>query len=478
VVKRRLKIAIIGAGPAGMTAAYLLAKGGAIVEVYESTGYVGGLARSFTLWDQRVDLGPHRFFSSDQRVNSLWKEVVGNDYAIVKRQTRIYYKKKFFDYPLRPLNALLGLGIGESLRCASSYVLSRLTPQHCCDNSFENWVVRRFGKRLFEIFFKTYSEKLWGIPCKELDSDFAAQRIRKLSLKEAVINALFPKTNKHRTLMDAFAYPLHGTGMTYERMADRIRSLGGRIHLSCPVTKLHSSNNKVIGLEFPNRETAEFDYLISTMPLTLLVNSLGITDSETLHACSQLQFRNTTLVYLLCDSSDVFPDQWIYIHSPELQTGRVTNFRNWVPQLYGNSPRTILCMEYWSQDDGIWTAPPDEVKRLAREEIQSTGLVSSTKILDAHVVRINRCYPIYRRGYSRHVATIANSLNRYKNLQAIGRYGSFKYNNQDHSILMGILASENILSNANHNLWSVNSDYDTYQEASNLSQVGLENFST
>ena len=468
------KIAVIGAGPAGITAAYQLAKAGAYVEVLEASPHIGGMARTFPLWGQRVDVGPHRFFSSDVRVNSLWLEVVGTDYAMVNRLTRIYYKKKFFNYPLQPFNALAGLGLAEATNCIISYGLSRLNSSTAPGGSFEDWVVNRFGRRLYEIFFKSYSEKLWGIPCKELDADFAAQRIRKLSLSGAILNALFPKKNKHRTLVDCFAYPLEGTGMVYERMARHITERGNIVRLNSPVSKLTTERDKVLFLTLEDGRTVGADHFISTMPLTLLVRALGITDPEVFHACSELRFRNTTLVYLLCDSSSLFPDQWLYIHSPELGMGRVTNFRNWVPQLYGDSPHTILCLEYWSQEDGVWASPENDVIATATKEIHSTGLLGGAKVLDGKVIRVPRCYPIYRRGYAKHVKTIADALARFKNLHVIGRYGSFKYNNQDHSILMGLLAAENIRTGANHDLWAVNSDYENYQEAAIITKTGLQ----
>ena len=231
-----MRIAVIGAGPAGITAAYELSKAipeGKInqLDVYEISPRVGGLSKSIELWNQIVDLGPHRFFSQDPRVNRLWLEVVEDNYDIVNRQTRIFYKNKFFDYPLKPGNALRGLGIFEAARCVLSYVWQRIFPTKDT-STFEGWVTNRFGKRLYQIFFKTYSEKLWGIPCDRLDSDFASQRIKKLNLFEAIKNALIQsRDNKHKTLVDQFAYPLKGTGWVYERMADKIRENGGKVHL-------------------------------------------------------------------------------------------------------------------------------------------------------------------------------------------------------------------------------------------------------
>jgi protoporphyrinogen oxidase len=469
------RIAVIGAGPAGLTAAYSLAKEGVEVEVFEASNHVGGLARSLRLWDQTVDLGPHRFFSSDARVNRLWLEVVGRDYQMVDRLTRIYYRQRYFQYPLAAGNALQNLGPIEATRCVLSYLKEQVNRAECDVNaSFEEWVVRRFGRRLFEVFFKTYSEKLWGISCRELDADFAAQRIRKLSLSEAVKNALGLGGGKHRTLVDRFAYPLGGTGMAYERMAEYVRALGGQVHLNRPVHRVTHDGWQVRGIEVEPGLVRTFDRVISTMPLTLLVKGLHDSPSEVLSAAKQLKFRNTILVYLNVAAEDLFPDQWLYVHSSNLLTGRITNFRNWVPQLYGNSPNSILALEYWCNDeDPLWLKPNQDLVQLATSEIVSTGLVGNAPILDGHVERVRRCYPVYEHGYKQPLNLIISYLNQFKGLTPIGRYGSFKYNNQDHSILMGLLAADNVLERTKHNLWNVNTDYESYQESALISDVGL-----
>jgi len=303
-------VGIVGAGPAGLTAAYQLLKLEHRVEVFEAGEAVGGMAKTIPLWGQLVDLGPHRFFSSDPRVNTLWLEVVGRDYSMVRRLTRIYYNGRFFAYPLQPFNALSGLGIWESLRCVFSYLLARWTasPE---GESFEHWVTSRFGRRLFNIFFKSYSEKLWGIDCRELDADFAAQRIKKLSLMEAIKAALTgPRDSKHRTLADEFAYPHQGAGTVYERMAQRIRERGGIIRLQCPITAAYPAGADRPALRFTDGSLAFFDHVISTMPLTTLVDQLAAPVSVRRHA-QALTFRNTILVYLEIDGASPFPDQWI-----------------------------------------------------------------------------------------------------------------------------------------------------------------------
>ena len=463
-----MRVAVIGAGPAGMTAALQLSRGGVDVDVYEAGTSVGGMSRSLDLWGQRVDLGPHRFFSTDERVNQLWLDVVGQDHAMVHRLTRIYYGGRFYRYPLRPLNAFWNMGPAEAVLCLASFVKERVRPSYSTDDntSFESWVVGRFGRRLFERFFRSYSEKLWDIPCGELSADFAAQRIRKLSLLEAARSAFSPERGrKHKTLVDCFSYPLGGTGSVYERMVDLVRGYGGRVHLDSRVQRILHTATEVEGVELPTGDVETYDHIVSTMPLTNLIRGLSDAPQEVQAAADALQFRNTILVYVHVDSDSLFSDQWLYIHEPGLNMGRVTNFRNWVPELYGDARTTVLAVEYWCNDsDAVWTGGDEPLIEQATRELRSSGLLRDEPVLDGHVVRIKRCYPVYRHGYSDHVERIADYLRDFQGLTPIGRYGTFKYNNQDHSILMGILAAENLLDGRDHDLWHVNTDHDTYQE--------------
>lgn len=460
-----------------MTAALQLQRGGADVSVFEAGPCVGGLARSLDLWGQRVDLGPHRFFSTDARVNRLWLDVVGSDYAMVDRLTRIYYRDRFFHYPLRPMNAFRNMGIQDAFTCLTSYLREqlRLDAPASADMSFESWTVRRFGRRLFEMFFKSYSEKLWGISCDQLSADFAAQRIKQLSLPEAILSAVSSRRAKtHKTLVDSFAYPLGGTGAVYERMAEQLRQFGGSVHLEAEVRRVRHNNHDVQGIELKDGSSEDFDHVVSTMPLTVLINGLGNVPQSVQLAAENLRFRNTILVYLNVDSDSLFDDQWLYVHSPDLSMGRVTNFRNWVPELHGDQKTTILAVEHWCDPgDSVWQTPDEQMIDQATRELRSTSLLADQKVLAGHVVRLPKCYPVYRRGYRNQVDLITEHLKQYRRLTPIGRYGTFKYNNQDHSILMGILAAENLLENRGHDLWTVNSDYETYQERALITETGL-----
>lgn len=469
-----MRVAVIGAGPAGLTAGYQLCKANIPVTVFESESSVGGLAKTVPLWGQKVDLGPHRFLSRDRRVNELFLEVVQRDYAMINRLTRILYKRKFFHYPLRPAQALVKLGFMESARCVASYATSRLSPLPS-DNSFENWVVNRFGRRLFELFFKSYSEKLWGISCQELDADFAAQRIKKLTLLEAVKNAVSVRQNhRHKTLADQFAYPLAGSGMVYERMADYINAHGGEVLCESPIRGLVVEKNRVCGVDLASGERHKFDHVISTMPITLLVDGLPDVPLAVRNCAQSLRYRNTIMVYLHLDGSNLFPDNWLYVHSPELRMGRVTNFRNWVPQLYADAKTSILVAEYWCQEDeALWTQDDGVLTDLAAGELRQTGLTNGAKLLGSQIYRLKRSYPIYDRNYKGRLQVVENFLSSVSGLSVIGRNGAFKYNNQDHSMLMGILAAENIHRGTSHNLWGINTDYDSYQEATVITETGL-----
>jgi len=456
------RVAVIGAGPAGLTAAYALAKSGVGVDIFEADSRVGGLAKTLELWGQKVDLGPHRFFSRNARVNCLWQELMGEDYSLVTRLTRILYSGKFIDYPLNPRNAFSNLGPLETFRCLQSAFFPRTRPD---DRSYETWLVNRFGERLYQIFFRDYSEKLWGIPCSEIDADFAAQRIRKFSLFEAMKASLHLSSGEnHRTLCEEFPYPNGGSGELYERMSANIQKLSGRIFLKTPIKRVLVENNSVRGVELLTGERLECSRVISSMPLTLLLRSLDAVPLELARSVEQLKFRNTVLVYLRVADEKVFSDQWVYIQSPQLKLGRVTNFRNW-GELNASARDTILCLEYWCfEEDPCWSWEEKTWIELAKRELALTGLVKNALPSDGFVKHLARSYPVYRRGYRNILAPIERFLRNVSGLDVIGRYGSFKYNNQDHSILMGLLAAERISQNANHDLWAINSDMESYQE--------------
>ena len=430
------------------------------------------MAKSFELWDQIVDLGPHRFFSSDSRVNKFWLDAVDYEYVMVNRLTRIYYKKRFFAYPIQAMNALRGLGLSEAIRCVMSFLLVKIIPKKD-ESKFDTWVINRFGSRLFQIFFKSYTEKLWGIKCSALDADFAAQRIKKLSLYEAIKGALLGnQRNKHRTLVDEFAYPKLGAGEVYKKIADKFVTAGGLLELNTRVNGISLKDDQV-EIETNNGKTKIFNHVISTMPLTQLVQKIGA-PLEILEKTKQLKFRNTILVYLKVEGKNPFPDQWIYVHAENLRTGRITNFKNWTKTINKGQTANIICLEYWCYDaDEIWKYEDSKLIDLASTELYATKLIDKDSIKDGYVQRVPKCYPVYSSGYRDILEPVQDYMKSIKSITPIGRYGSFKYNNQDHSILMGLLASQNLLGEEVTDLWTINTDYE-YQESSRITSTGLK----
>lgn len=468
------KIIIIGAGPAGMSCAYELQKSGKDVEVYEASNSIGGMARSFDLWGQRVDLGPHRFFSKQKEVNNFFTELIKDDFTIIERQTRIYYKKRYFEYPLKLGNVLVNLPPFVILQILYYFGVQMVKPINNPKN-FEEWVTNRFGKKLFEIFFKPYTEKLWGIKCTEIDADWAAQRIKTLSLLGAVKSAIIGnRGNKHKTLVDQFPYSINGSGTLYERAAEFVTNNGGKIELKSPIKRilLNETGNKVTGVELIDGTVKVTSTIVSTMPITTLIKGFENIPNKVKKAIGKLYFRNTILVYLEVDHSDLFTDNWLYIHSPDVKHGRITNFRNWCPSLNRDKKTTILCIEFWCFDNEIlWTGSENNVINFAKEEIYKINIVpKDVKILNAKVVKVPKCYPVYEIGYQKNMDIIINYLNKIEGLYPIGRYGAFKYNNQDHSILMGLLAAEKIVNKKQIDLWQINTDTE-YQEDGKIKDV-------
>ncbi len=468
------KTIIIGAGPAGLSCGYELVKKGKDVEVFEASPYIGGMARSFDLWGQRVDVGPHRFFSKQKEINDFFAELIKDDFTLVDRQTRIYYRESFFEYPLKLGNVLTNLPPLTIVQILWYYVLQMLNPIKDPKN-FEEWVTNRFGKKLFEIFFKHYTEKLWGIKCTEIDADWAAQRIKTLTLIGAVTSAVFGnKGNKHKTLVDQFAFPVNGTGTLYERAAEQISKRGGRVNTESPIKRvlLDDTNKKVKGVELIDGTIKEAQNVVSTMPITTLINGFDNVPADVKKAVDALYFRNTIVVYLEIDRSDLFTDNWLYIHSPEVRHGRITNFRNWCSSLNKDKKTTILCLEFWCFDgEEIWEGDEQKVIEMAEEEVYKINLIpDDAKILNNKVLKVPKCYPVYETGYQEGLNTIVDYLNSIEGLYPIGRYGAFKYNNQDHSILMGLLAADKIADGKQVDLWKINTDTE-YQEDGKIKDV-------
>ena len=465
-------IYILGAGPAGLAAAYTLNKLGYSVVVVERDSRVGGLAKSFERQGFLLDFGPHRFYTKLTPVLKLWDEVLGSEQVTVDRLTRIYYNNKYFSYPLKARQVLVALGLKETVRILLSYVRSRLFPNKNPQN-FAQWVTSKFGRRLFEIFFQGYTEKLWGIPCQEISADWAAQRIKGLSLAKAIRNAILGNDGKVKNMIDRFQYPKYGSGQLYENIAETLQKNNQTLLLNTEVTQIHHTEGKVTQLTLKNRQTGEEETVncggvISSIPITVFLQQLQHPPSDRiLNHAKSLKFRHTILVYVIVESSQLFPDNWLYINDPRVEVGRVTNFANWSPHILPNSHQTPLCCEYWCDfDQPLWQQDEGQLIEKAERELRKIHLLNNEKVSGGFVVRLPRTYPIYAGNYKTALAEIQDYLQKFDNLQLVGRYGSFKYNNQDHSLLMGILAAENVLTPGKHDLWSVNSDSEYVEEAS------------
>jgi len=467
-------VVIIGAGPAGLTAAYVLSKAGVRSIVLEKDQIVGGLARTVNYKGYYFDTGGHRFFTKAESVEHIWKEVLGQELLRRNRLSRIYYNKKFFYYPLRPLNALLGLGVWNSLRIFFSYVASQLFPSKE-EKTFEQWVSNRFGKRLFKTFFKAYTEKVWGISCDEISAEWAGQRVKGLSLITALRNAILKnsngrsdKSNVIKTLIDEFDYPKLGPGMMWKAMVDTIQRNGSQVCLGREVLSIRWTGNKVDGLEIQNDGQIELlhgKHFISSMPLREAIQKFKPeAPPEVLRAAKDLRYRDFLTVALIIKRTSLFPDTWIYIHDPEVKVGRIQNFKNWSPFMVPDPNKTCLGLEYFCfEGDALWTMPDDALIDLAKKELEILGLANGEDVEDGTVVRMPKAYPIYDSTYRQSLDVVRQFLTRFGNFQTVGRNGMHKYNNQDHSMLTAMLSAENFLG-ANHDLWTINVEQEYHEE--------------
>jgi protoporphyrinogen oxidase len=475
---------IAGGGPAGLTAAYELSRHGHSTIVLESDpNLVGGISRTDEYKGYRFDIGGHRFFSKSQEINDLWHEILGDELLSRPRLSRIYYDRKFFHYPLKPLDALFNLGLWRSSLIISSYLKARLRPIRP-ERSFEDWVVNRFGRLLFEIFFKTYTEKVWGMPTSTISADWAAQRIQGLSLFRAAWNALFsslPRKHKGavvKTLIDRFHYPRLGPGQMWEAARDQIRARGSAVQLDRRVVAFEHDGHRIQSLVARSSDGSTLRYrgrqFLSTLPMRNLIRSMNPpAPLEVLHAAEQLHYRDFLTVVLIVRQAETFPDNWIYIHEPQVRLGRVQNFKNWSPDLVPDPQMTSLGLEYFCfEGDDLWNMADADLVALGRLEIDQIGLVKAERVIDGCVVRMPKAYPVYDDSYLEHVTTLRRWLERFDNLQLAGRNGMHKYNNQDHSMMTALLAARNILGLGSFDTWKVNTDAEYLEEERPGDQAG------
>jgi protoporphyrinogen oxidase len=485
---------VIGAGPAGLTAAYCLTKETPSVIVIEKDPvYVGGISRTVSYKGFLFDIGGHRFFSKSKEIVDLWHEILPNDFIERPRLSRIYYDGKYYSYPLNAFEALKNLGLVKSALCMLSFAYAKAFPIED-PRTFHQWVRNQFGEMLFSIFFKTYTEKVWGMSCDDISADWAAQRIKGLDLGVAVINALKKALKPKRdttsdgqanrqvvkTLIESFQYPRKGPGMMWEAAARKIRGRGGKVLLGCEMTKLaYDADQKLWRIEVKTAdgvtETYTARHVVSSAPVRELVEKISPSPISLLHARA-LRYRDFLTVALMANKPDLFPDNWVYIHDPSVKVGRVQNFRSWSPEMV---PAGMSCLglEYFCfEGDGLWTAPDAELIALAKKEIARIGLIKAEDVVDACVVRQPKAYPVYDDAYRDNVAMVRLDLETsYPTLHLVGRNGMHKYNNQDHAMMTAILTAKNILAgDRRYDVWNVNEDAEYHEAGGSGAQEALK----
>ncbi len=468
-------VLVIGAGPAGLTAAFCLHKYGVASTILEADDVVGGISRTAERDGWRFDIGGHRFFTKVPQVEALWHEILPDeDFLMRPRMSRIFYDGKFFDYPLKATNALRNLGLLEAVRCVASYGWVRVRPPKD-QTHFEGWVAGRFGWRLYRTFFKTYTEKVWGIPTTEIQADWAAQRIKDLSLSKAIADAVLPKRGNQpqiTSLIDKFQYPKYGPGMMWEVCRDKVEAQGSKVLMNSPVSGIRHRDGRAVAVVSRSAEGATTEYpctdVISSMPISSLVCAMDPpAPPEVRRAAEGLSFRDFLTVALVVPESEVpWDDNWIYIHSPEVQVGRIQNFGSWSPYLVKEG-RNVLGLEYFVfEGDRTWTSPDEDLVALAKRELAAIGLVDPDEVEAGYVVRMPKAYPTYDETYRTNVDVLRGWLAaNVANVHPVGRNGMFRYNNQDHSMFTAMLTVENICTGASHEIWAVNVEEEYHEES-------------
>ncbi|MFZ4589886.1 MAG: NAD(P)/FAD-dependent oxidoreductase [Ignavibacteria bacterium] len=469
---------IIGAGPAGLTAGWELVKLNKQCTIVEKEKeFVGGIARTVVYKGYRFDLGGHRFYTKSEIIEKKWQEMLPKDFIKVPRLSRIYYNKKFFPYPIEIKSTLLNLGIVKSFNIGLSFILAKIRPRKP-ELSFEDWVVNRFGYELYSTFFKSYTEKVWGIKCEKINKDWAGQRIRGLSLLDAVKDALFkkkPQKGKEiKTLIKRFYYPRLGPGQLWESVRDEIVSKGNEVIMGRKVVECVHDNGIMKKIILDNMQEIGGDEFYSTMTLKDLINSLNPkAPEEVLNAANRLSYRDFMLIALIIDKEDIFPDNWIYVHDPDVKVGRIQNFKNWSKEMLADNSKTCIGMEYFcNTTDEFWSRPDDELIELAKVELEKIGLATIDICIDGSVVRNENTYPIYDNDYKENLNIIKKWLNGYfKNLYPAGRGALHNYNSQDHSMMAAILSVKNMIGDPFVDVWEINTDSEYAEEGNSDSKI-------
>jgi len=462
------KVIIIGGGPAGLTAAWELANQHIKPLVFEKLDKVGGISRTENYKGYSFDMGGHRFFSKSRYANEFWDKILGDDFLHRPRLSRIFYNGRFFNYPLKPFNVLSGLGLVQSFLIITSYLRWQIWPYNP-EETFEEWVTNRFGKRLFETFFKSYTEKVWGIPCSELKADWAAQRIKDLSLRTAVISMFLKPNGNIKTLISEFRYPRRGPGMLWTCVKEQVEEMGGSVQMESAVVGINRDGGHITSVEVcqnGRRETIIGTDFISSMPVTVFLHSLKPPPPpEVMEAAAELKYRDFVTVCLIIDQEHLFPDNWIYIHDPSVKVGRIQNYKNWSREMVPDPSKSSLGLEYFcNKGDELWSMADEALIALGKRELETIGLASAADIRDGVVFRVEKTYPVYDQAYAHNLKIIKDYLAQFDNFQTIGRNGLHRYNNQDHAMLTGMLAVRNMLYGESNNLWIVNAEEAYHEE--------------
>ena len=457
---------VVGGGPAGLTAGYLLAKKGLPVIVLEAEDQVGGIAKTAVRDGYRFDLGGHRFFTKAKEVDALWHEIMKEEFLERPRMSRIFWNKKFLDYPLRGTDVIKKLGPVELTRAFLSYLWAQVKPKGR-EDTFEQWVSNRFGKRLFNLFFKSYTEKVWGVPTSEIRAEWAAQRIKGLSFFSAAKSAFFGnRGNKHTSLIDKFNYPRYGPGQMWEQMTEDIETLGGKVLLNQRVTKLEFEGSRCVKVHTDKGDVYEPSVVISSLPLR---NTVGMSDPhpkpEVIAAAKGLRYRDFLTVSVVLDGEDLFPDNWIYIHEPDVQVGRIQNFRSWSPWMVPDPTKACVGLEYFCfAGDELWETDDDKLVELGMRELEKLGLARRDQLQFGFVERVPKAYPMYDAEYGDRVQSIRSWLDGLDNFIQVGRNGLHRYNNSDHSMLTAMRAVDNLVKGTEHDIWAVNAESAYHEE--------------
>ncbi|HTZ11023.1 MAG TPA: NAD(P)-binding protein [Candidatus Margulisiibacteriota bacterium] len=465
---------IIGAGPAGLGVAYELAKHGITdTLVIDKNKGVGGLTRTDVLDGARFDIGPHRFFTKNKEVNKIWHDTLGNDFQPVSRLTRIYYKNKYFNYPIRPADVLIKLGPVDSLITILSFFSSQVSKKNEL-LTFEDWIVRKFGRKLYETFFKTYTEKVWGIPCNQIGAEWAAQRTKGLDALELLKNALFAgKKRKIKTIVEEFDFPVLGAGQMYEAISDKLTSQGVELMLEGNVIRFNRQDNSIKSISCLKTDGQEVEVtakqFFSSIPLARFFKMLNPPDPyQIINAAEKLRYRDHITVDLLIGKKNVFPDQWFYIHSPDVQIARIANYKNFSKSMVKDQNKTGLSVEYFAfKSDNIWNRTDESLSELAVGELDKMHFIKRCEVEKAWVVREADAYPVYDLSFQEHLDLLKSRIGQFANFYSVGRAGMHKYNNQDHSLISGILAARNYLKlpGSPFMLWDINAEAEYHENA-------------